>query len=276
VPVISENAVAASATQIAGTGKVIPVADAAGVTVDTTTYANAIRGSGHYTTLVFTAETALLAVAQSGDAFPRWVFGSEPDGDGIYMGDGTVDPTSASVISVVPRPNFGHFVPAVNALYLSGIISSGLGVPVGGGYVGDLFIRRDSGTQIVYLCTVAGTAGNATWVPVLTPGSPVGLVTSGALSTVQLVTATGAQILTTRDAETITPCTFNPGVATTATVTVALSSDNVTYSTLGIETVPVGVALDGTIHLVKVRVPAGWYIKLTVNAQAVLGLTTYY
>ncbi len=107
-------------------------------------------------------------------------------------------------------------------------------------------------------------------------GIQTGQQASGALPTVQLVTATGAQIDTASDRETITPCTFNPGVATTATITVALSPDNVTYSTLGIETEPVGTVLDGTIHLVKVRVPAGWYLKLTANAQASLGLTTYY
>jgi hypothetical protein len=56
----------------------------------------------------------------------------------------------------------------------------------------------------------------------------------------------------------------------------ALSPDDVTYSTLAVVTEPAGVALDGTILPVKVRVPAGWYLKLTANAQAVLGLTTYY
>ena len=59
-------------------------------------------------------------------------------------------------------------------------------------------------------------------------------------------------------------------------VTVVGIGGGVTYSTLGVETEPAGVAFDGTIHLVKVRVPAGWYLRLTVNAQAVLGTTTYY
>ena len=49
-----------------------------------------------------------------------------------------------------------------------------------------------------------------------------------------------------------------------------------TYTTFGVETEPAGVAFDGTIHLVTVHVPAGWYLRLTVNAQAVLGTTTYY
>src|SRR5947208_14998523 len=61
--------------------------------------------------------------------------------------------------------------------------------------------------------------------------SPKGTVTSGALSTQQLVSATGAQISTTRDVETHTLCTAS-GTNAVATVTVALSPDNVTYSTL--------------------------------------------
>jgi hypothetical protein len=107
-------------------------------------------------------------------------------------------------------------------------------------------------------------------------GMSTSAITSGALPTQQFVSGTGARLLTTRDVEAVTPVTFNPGAATTATCTVALSPDNVTYSTVGIETEPAGVALDGTVHLVKVTVPAAWYLKLTVNAQATLGLTTYY
>jgi hypothetical protein len=125
-------------------------------------------------------------------------------------------------------------------------------------------------------CTLAAAAGHVNDAVRLNQVSPLLTVTSGALSTQQLVSTTGAQISTTRDVETVTPVTFNPGAATTATCLVQLSPDNVTYSTLGTETEPVGVAFDGTIHLIKVRVPAGWYLKLTVNAQATLGVTTYY
>src|SRR5438105_1227869 len=92
--------------------------------------------------------------------------------------------------------------------------------------------------------------------------------TSGALSTVQLVTATGAQVSTARDAETHTPVTLTNAAGT---VTVALSPDNVTYSTLAVVT----PAVNASITDVVVRVPAGWYIKMTVS-QATLGVTTYY
>jgi hypothetical protein len=236
VPVISGGGGGGGNTtaQVAASGKVLPVADATGVTVDTTTYDDTIKGSGKLTTLVFPAAQGAVAFAIAGDAFPRWLLASD-DTYGILFGDGTSDPVNNN---------------SVMAYLDNNTVQTGR-------------IR----------VSAAGNGGDA---PRISQLSPLFAITNGVLPTVQLVTATGAQILTTRDAETITPCTFNPGAATTATVTVALSPDNVTYSTLGIETEPAGVAFDGTIHLVKVRVPAGWYLKLTVNAQAVLGLTTYY
>jgi hypothetical protein len=98
--------------------------------------------------------------------------------------------------------------------------------------------------------------------------SPVGTVTSGALATQQLSSGTGATVSTTRDVETHTPCTLT-GVG--GTITVALSPDNVTYSTLAVVT----PAINASITDVVVRVPAGWFIKLTV-ASATLGVTTSY
>lgn len=217
-------------------GSLIPVANATGVTVDSTTYDDTIKGSGKLTTLVFPSDQGALAIAIAGDAFPRWIIGANPENAGISMSDGTTDPYAT--------------------LNFAGVES-----------------RLAWQTGRVELASSPNLDLDAAAFRDI---SPRFTITSGALPTVQLVTATGAQISTTRDAETITPCTFNPGAATTATVTVALSPDNVTYSTLAVVTEPAGVALDGTILPVKVRVPAGWYLKLTANAQAVLGLTTYY
>jgi hypothetical protein len=98
--------------------------------------------------------------------------------------------------------------------------------------------------------------------------SPKGTVTSGALPTVQLVSGTGAQVSTTRDVEAHTPVTLT---AAGGTVTVALSPDNVTYSTLAVVTPGVNASIEDVV----VRVPAGWYIKLTASS-ATLGVTTYY
>lgn len=105
--------------------------------------------------------------------------------------------------------------------------------------------------------------------------SPLFTITSGALPTQQFVSGTAAQVSTSRDVEVHTPVTMNSLIATVATCTVALSPDNVTFSTLCVWTEPVGVAFAGSIIDVTCRVPAGWYLKLT-TAQAVLGLSTYY
>jgi hypothetical protein len=98
--------------------------------------------------------------------------------------------------------------------------------------------------------------------------SPVGTTTSGALSTQQLVSTTGATVSTTRDVETHTTCATTSAAGT---ITVQLSPDNVTYSTLCIVTPAVSLV---TVDVV-VRVPAGWFIKLTTS-NATLGLTTFY
>ncbi len=106
--------------------------------------------------------------------------------------------------------------------------------------------------------------------------SPEGIIVSGSLPTGQLSSGVGAQINTGRDVETHTPVTFTPTAGANATCAVALSPDNVTYSTLYTLTVPVGVALDGFVLDACCRVPASWYLRLTVNAQAALGLTSSY
>ena len=98
----------------------------------------------------------------------------------------------------------------------------------------------------------------------------------GLISSPAILTLSPGITISTPSGSSHTPVTFNPGVATTATVTVALSPDNVTYSTLAVVTKPVGTVFDGEIDDVVVPVPAGWYLKLTVNAQAVLGTTTYH
>lgn len=74
-------------------GTYLPVADAAGVVVDTTTYDDTIKGSGKLTTLVFPANQGALAIALHGDAFPRWVLGSDANSSGLNAGFGTTDPT---------------------------------------------------------------------------------------------------------------------------------------------------------------------------------------
>lgn len=121
----------------------------------------------------------------------------------------------------------------------------------------------------------AAAALAANQSPRLSQLSPVFTTISGALATQQFVSGAAAQVSTTADVEVHTPVTMNSLIATSATCKVELSPDNTTFSTLCIWTEPVGVAFAGSIIDVSVRVPAGWYLKLT-TAQAVLGLSTYY
>lgn len=106
--------------------------------------------------------------------------------------------------------------------------------------------------------------------------SPVGTVTSGALTTVQLISGTGAQVSTTRDVETHTLWTGNAS-NNVASATVALSPDNVTYSTLYVASLAAAVNNTGAIAMdLPARVPAGWYIKITLVQSAAMPTTTYY
>ena len=101
-------------------------------------------------------------------------------------------------------------------------------------------------------------------------------IASGALpTTTAFSSGTGKQILTTRDVTLCVPLTFDASAAD-ATCTVAISPDNSTYSTLGIETIPTATnPVNGEIHVLILRVPAGWYVKLTAS-HVTFGTGTYY
>lgn len=146
-------------------------------------------------------------------------------------------------------------------MYDEGIFSSRPAASVGNGYV--------------YFATDAGNlyrSNGSAWT--LIAAGAINPIASGALPTVTLVSGVGQQISATRGVDTYTAVTYNSLIATNASCKLELSPDNVTYSTLGTVTKPVGVAFAGEIGVESVRVPAGWYLRLTV-VQAVLGLTTY-
>jgi hypothetical protein len=98
---------------------------------------------------------------------------------------------------------------------------------------------------------------------------------SGAMPTTTFASGTGKQILTTRDVTLTTPITLTPTAGATATVLVALSPDNLTYSGVGTYTAPIGTTLDSFIELDTRIVPAGWWIKFTAT-NASTGTATYY
>lgn len=137
-------------------------------------------------------------------------------------------------------------------------------------------ILNPESNEVIQSGVVSFTAA-ATGTPVAkNQVSPVGTITSGALPTQQLVSGTGAQLSTTRDVESVTLWT---GDATNnaASATVALSPDNVAYSTLYVASLAAAVNNTGAIAIpLPCRVPAGWYIKITSVHGAALPVTTYY
>lgn len=99
--------------------------------------------------------------------------------------------------------------------------------------------------------------------------------TSGALSTQQLVSTTGAQVSTTRTVDLFTPWTAD-ATNNAATVAIALSPDGTTYTTLGTLSLAAAVNNTGAVTLAfTLKVPAGWYVKLTTS-HAALGVSTYW
>lgn len=112
---------------------------------------------------------------------------------------------------------------------------------------------------------VLSYTGAATAIPAtLNQVSPKGTITSGALPTVTLVSGTGSQFLTTRDVSAYLVVT-NDDSNNVASATIDLSPDNVTYSTIGVVSQVAAVNDAGAVgQLVSVRVPAGWYLKVTL------------
>ena len=127
----------------------------------------------------------------------------------------------------------------------------------------------DSQGEVRFEGEIVYTDSNATTPAPLNATSPVGTITSGTLPTVTLTSTTGAQVSTARDVNIYIPLT---GDATNnaATGAVALSPDNTTYTT--VETFSLAAAVNNTGAIVlaaNVRVPAGWYIKITTSHMAI-------
>lgn len=132
----------------------------------------------------------------------------------------------------------------------------------------------DSNGQVVYQGALTFNGSAPTSPPALNQLSPVGTITSGALPTVQLVSTTAAQVLTTRDVETFTVVTSDAS-NNAAQVVVALSADNSTFSTILTPAIAAAINNLGAVAwAITVRVPAAWFIKMTTT-HATLGVTTF-
>ena len=100
-------------------------------------------------------------------------------------------------------------------------------------------------------------------------------ITSGALPTATLSSGTGAQISTSRDTNVAVLYTLDAANAV-ATVKIELSPDGTTYTSLGTISFAAAVNNTGAIaELATFKVPAAWYVKVTV-VHAAITSTTYY
>lgn len=79
-------------TRFEGTieGAGVPVADPSVAGFDGTTYTNPWTGVGKIETLVLASDSSVVALAITGDAFPRLLLTANT----LYFGDGTADPTA--------------------------------------------------------------------------------------------------------------------------------------------------------------------------------------
>ncbi len=112
-----------------------------------------------------------------------------------------------------------------------------------------------------------------------TPGSlnqvsPVGTITSGALPTITVVSGTQQQVSTTRDAD-LYLTLIGSATSAIASATIQLSPDNSTFSTVYSVSLAAAVNNTGAIQIpAVVRVPAGWYVKITLSNMT-LGNSNY-
>jgi hypothetical protein len=73
----------------------------------------------------------------------------------------------------------------------------------------------------------------------------------------------------------VVPVTFTPTAVAAATCTVALSPDGITFSTLVTKSYPL-LLVFSIVDEVSLLIPVRWSVKLTTNANATLGMATYY
>jgi hypothetical protein len=227
---------------------------------------------------------------------PNYVQASDPGAVGAgktWLNTTSLGGGEATYPLAVRNAANSAWIPVGLAVYNAGVLRGLVSIGPTGSI--SLQSKDGTGTTTAYLDVVGGNinmSANSTYnvsgvpfsviaatastnAPRLNQLSPLFTITSGALSTVQLVSTTAAQISTTGDVETVTRLATD-GTANAATCLVQLSPDNVTFSTLVTVTASAAVNTVGSITIpVNVRVPAGWWLKMT-TAHSTLGVTTYY
>jgi hypothetical protein len=130
-------------------------------------------------------------------------------------------------------------------------------------------ILNPDGTYASRVGEIVYTDSSATTPAALNATSPVGTITSGALPTVTLTSTTGAQVSTARDVNLYALLTAD-ATNNIASCKIELSADNVTYTELSTVSLAAAVNNTGAVaQLATVRVPAGWYVKLTTSHMTI-------
>lgn len=128
-----------------------------------------------------------------------------------------------------------------------------------------------------HLITGVGAAATTTGVPSLNQLTSALTITSGALPTTgSWVSGTAKVNPVARQVTVNVECVFD-GTANAATVAIAISADDSTYTTVGTPGVSAAInTVGGMTMLVPVTLPAGWFIKLTIGAHATVAASVYY
>jgi hypothetical protein len=143
--------------------------------------------------------------------------------------------------------------------------STGLSITGAAGQTGDyISVENSAGVDQFEVDSGGNLAVAGTLASV---GTKTAAITSGALPTVVPVSGTAFQALTARDVTLVIAVT---ATLLSGTATIALSPDNVTFSTLGVASPGVAASVD----LVTLTVPAGWWVKITLVSATVTA--TYY
>ncbi len=107
--------------------------------------------------------------------------------------------------------------------------------------------------------------------------SPAGTITSGTLpNTGAWVSGTAKVNPVARDITVYVEVTSD-GTNNAGTCAIALSPDNSTFTTVGTVAVPAGINnLGVVVEVVPVRLPNGWYVKLTFTATRITVAASIY
>lgn len=232
------------------------------------------------------------------------------DNNGVVHSSGTVNFTDSTN---QPAPGGSSNIAtakAFSAVGLTGAVTPARFVggtadlaPTTGTFAVNDFVTTTTGR--VWVCTVAGTPGtwiepaSVTFAPKASPtftgtvtvpaaaavGSATKLadltsyltLTSGALpNTGAWVSATAKQNPVARLVTVNVECVFD-GTNNAASVAIAISPDNVTFTTVGTPAVAAAINnLGASTMLVPVSLPNAWWIKLTFGAHASVAASSYY